>query len=521
MPLRHSPDKLEESCRICRRSLRDQGEVLRTACQHCFHRACLLDWLQNNSSCPQCRTQCRSNELVKLNKPSANINTRSQTRVNPNNIDQPSTSAAAAASNRLSNPPPPTGSIDRTSETSATVRNSSDSSEQNSEESGNTEEARIRNLVSAVVSARQANLLQDLEKHISTMFEQKFESSLNVLMSRLTTNQLPSQNQPVQPIPSPNQNVSHQDWPRQMPNDLISETENTNHVPRSSTPSTLLTNSNKISQIITNWDIRFDGSAKLSVESFIYRIESQVIDTLGGNFNILCDNAQCLFLGDAKDWYWRYRRSVDKVTWPSLSEALKINFSTFRSDAEIIDSMKSRKQGPSESFDSFKNAVLKISESLSIPISDAELLRILETGLRPRIRQQLLHIDITSLAQLRKLCLKGEAFFQELSKSNFSNSSQTSRTFPKKQINEIEEFCVDPLNDQDEEKALVDAIEKPKSVTKFVCWNCKEVGHRYQDCLAERTIFCYGCGAANTYKPQCPKCSGNGPRSGGHQDTLR
>ncbi|KAH8234497.1 hypothetical protein KR026_003132, partial [Drosophila bipectinata] len=43
----------------------------------------------------------------------------------------------------------------------------------------------------------------------------------------------------------------------------------------------------------------------------------------------------------------------------------------------------------------------------------------------------------------------------------------------------------------------------------LVCWNCRKEEHRYQDCLSEKRVFCYGCGTANTYKPNCVKCAKN------------
>lgn len=64
-----------------------------------------------------------------------------------------------------------------------------------------------------------------------------------------------------------------------------------------------VSNAGRIASLINNWDIKFDGSPKLSVENFIYRIESMVVDTLSGNFNVLCENAQCIFVNEAKDWY--------------------------------------------------------------------------------------------------------------------------------------------------------------------------------------------------------------------------
>lgn len=41
-----------------------------------------------------------------------------------------------------------------------------------------------------------------------------------------------------------------------------------------------------------------------------------------------------------------------------------------------------------------------------------------------------------------------------------------------------------------------------------ICWNCKDMGHTFMDCMTPvNRVFCFGCGADNTYKPQCPKCT--------------
>ena len=51
----------------------------------------------------------------------------------------------------------------------------------------------------------------------------------------------------------------------------------------------------------------------------------------------------------------------------------------------------------------------------------------------------------------------------------------------------------------------VNAIQNQDKVLR--CYDCDEIGHYWYDCLKARTIFCYGCGAKNTYKPQCSTCS--------------
>jgi len=507
MSIRHSTDNRGPSCLLCRRPLNNQVEVLRTACNHCFHRPCLFDWLQNNHSCPQCRGQCRRSDFI--NAPGNGVTTRSQAR-KPSDNNRPSTSSSDSTrpatsgsniveDNTIINNNVPQES--RAAATSSQVGNSPTVTETLTTET-NPEETRIKNLITAVISARKETLLGNIEQQIADILDER----LNVMFRRMN---FPQQQQEIpNQGPSQRENVSNYSWPQESPVNLGLDSSERASRDRNSL---IGISAGKIGQMISNWEIRFDGSTKLSVESFIYRIKCQVDDTLGGDTNLLCEHAHCLFLGDAKDWYWRYRRSVEKVTWASLCDALKINFGSFRSDTEIIEFMKNRKQGPTETYDSYKNAVLKISESLDRPISDNELLRILETGLRPRIRQQLLHIDITSLAQLRKLCLKGEYFHNELARSNFTSHNTHNRT-KSSQISAVEE--VDSLDEPEEllDPVEVDEVKRQKNMTILRCWNCQEHGHRYQDCLNERTVFCYGCGAPKTYKPQCEKCSGNGQK---------
>ena len=46
----------EEECSICRSNwnLKD-NDVIRLSCNHFFHKKCILEWFENNESCPICR----------------------------------------------------------------------------------------------------------------------------------------------------------------------------------------------------------------------------------------------------------------------------------------------------------------------------------------------------------------------------------------------------------------------------------------------------------------------------------
>lgn len=63
----------------------------------------------------------------------------------------------------------------------------------------------------------------------------------------------------------------------------------------------------------------------------------------------------------------------------------------------------------------------------------------------------------------------------------------------------VHEVAVATESESEEDEAELAAVN-------LSCWNCGKAGHRYQDCMSERKVFCYGCGKADTYRPSCPQC---------------
>lgn len=506
MPLRHSGESLpgQTVCTICRESFSERDDVLVTACSHRFHRNCLLSWLKRNSSCPQCRTACTSKDFHQ----NTGTRTRSRTAFQEN----------PSGSSRNEPTTGEKGLQQQQSEGAASMPAANTDTAHGGEPSnGSDNETRIRNLVSAVISARQASMFDDLENRVTQIIENRLENTMASILERLNLN--PSQPAQAGNSISPAANISASNpppngstptWPRDIPPlpnnsnlNFHNQIDQLRFSDLSSVP-----NIGRVAQLINSWDMKFDGTSRLSVDSFLSRIELQVIDALGGNFNLLCEHAQCLFTNEAKDWYWRYRRSVPRVTWPSLCEALRTNFQQHKSDFDIKESIRARKQGQNECFDDFRNAILKIAESLQTPLSERELVETMQRNLRPVIRQQLLFVPVNSLAELRKLCIRGESLANEIAKSHCPAPTTNLRQPPRRQINEVQDDS--DLNHDVatySEFAEVDAVAKQKPKLKSGCWNCNKEGHRYFDCLEERTVFCYGCGAPNVYRPKCSTCS--------------
>lgn len=118
------------------------------------------------------------------------------------------------------------------------------------------------------------------------------------------------------------------------------------------------------------------------------------------------------------------------------------------------------------------------------------LVDILRRNLLPEIQHEMLNIQLVSVAQLRDICRRREFFLQDINKRQHA----AKQFVPRKQIHEIMEDNVETFDEDVSEISLL-------------CWNCQKSGHRYQDCLEERKVFCYGCGTPNIYKPKCAKCT--------------
>lgn len=249
----------------------------------------------------------------------------------------------------------------------------------------------------------------------------------------------------------------------------------------------------KVSNLINSWHVTFSGTkGDVTVEDFIYRINTLTNIHLNGDFDILCRHAHILFEGQANKWFWRFhRQSSGEFRWVELSQALKRQFQETTTDFDLKDDMRRRKQREHESFDDYLDIIMCMGDRLRIPFSERELIEIVLRNLRTELRYELLHVDITSIS-----CLRSEVRKHEKFKEDLRQWPQRTNVGYKKQVSEVDVDLEEELDGE------VDALDS----SKIRCWNCELLGHRYQECLAPRRIFCYGCGRLDTYKPNCQIC---------------
>lgn len=193
-------------------------------------------------------------------------------------------------------------------------------------------------------------------------------------------------------------------------------------------------------------------------------------------------------------WFWRYHRQVDNIEWTELAAALKRQYKEVYNDYDIKNDIRRIKQGQNETFDEYYDSIMGLSDRLRSPMTEEELFETMIRNLKSEIRHELLHINISSVAELRKAVRKHEKFVGDVQTMNRYRQvhGRVKISQISEEVGEIEnEMVNDELNE----------IQGPVQ-----CWNCAESGHTYKRCVKHRTIFCYGCGQKNVYKLNCKKC---------------
>ncbi|KAI8118623.1 hypothetical protein CVS40_9745 [Lucilia cuprina] len=481
-----------ELCSICNERLDGKIECLIIgSCNHIFHRPCIENHLSTDGECPVCRLPCQLADLKQISFPGKPL--KSTLRRGGSTKQYHTRSFSRNLFNEPLTPSVNVGGNTNTATLTNPSRNNQLSTQNPMENaSSNTEPNLVPNVPqNNPVNYEEINRL--IENNVAKLLQ-----NLNLIPS------IPLGNLP-QNVMQNRQSLLNSSHGRN-----TSQTPQTNNNPLANShfsPSSNMSNypNDKITSIIQNWGLKFDGtSTGLTVEEFLYRLKSLTIDNFQGDFNIICKNLHILLTGKAREWFWRYHKQVDVINWNDFNEAIRFQYKDFKSSFDIREEIRNRKQKTGESFDMFYESLSTIMDRLPTPLSEMELIEIITRNLRPEIRHELLYIPIHSIPHLRKLVQMRESFLNdEYVRRNFS--ARTANQFPpRRHIAEIDFAHEQPMPLDVNDKPSIDAVQRDETTPR--CWNCDQFGHYYQDCLEERTIFCYGCGAKSTYRPQCSKC---------------
>lgn len=476
------------SCVICNHSISDPNYLYKPPCGHPLHKSCYRKNIKTRPNCSVCGNRISvGTPTGKSNIPSP-IVTRSQVRkeISFDSTRPGPSSATTSLPNFESN------QQDRMSMSGGSPHDQRD---------------HIRNLITAAVGAQQAEMLTSLSQTLTRLIETNIEAGFRRMQfqAQPTENRNPQSQANFSPInTNPRVSLGQQSLDRLL--GLPPANSNNEQADRNDYGSNISTiRPDKIGHIIHNWKIRFSGDSRgMSVDNFLYRVEALTNQTLNGNFDLLCDHISTLFDAKANDCFWRYHHSVPSIRWPQLREAIRKQSKDSRTDIDLREMIRDRKQKQNESFDTFYEAIIDISDRLAEPLSEKILVEILRRNLLPEIQHEILNLKIKSVSELRDICRRREFFLQDVVRKQ---SMSRNTPFIRKQVHEIEE-------DSNSDEPDISAIS-------LICWNCHKIGHRYQDCLEDRQVFCYDCGLPNVYKPKCVQCNSKNSKLSAPKSALR
>lgn len=277
---------------------------------------------------------------------------------------------------------------------------------------------------------------------------------------------------------------------------------------------------------MSKWTVRFTGgNHDLGIDEFIFRVET-LAETDGLNLDEVATGLHLLLKNSAEEFYWIYRRTHRRITWEGLREALVDGFGRPVSDYEIRGQMGSRRQSTMEPFSGFCLAIEKLASRLVVPMREEELLDLLKHNMKPKLYTALIVRPVQTVRDLKLLCNQFERSWAR--ESELAREHRRVAELSIQSDRELDGWHVERLRIVEEEqegrggemktldKVCVDAIQGSQTAVALpatnrgeylICWNCHDIGHTYGDCLQARTVFCYGCGAKDTYRPKCFKCN--------------
>lgn len=291
-------------------------------------------------------------------------------------------------------------------------------------------------------------------------------------------------------------------------NDDPGEQSQVNLTQGSSTPS----NFNSKFYNYHKWGLKYNNE-NMTVDEFIFRLErlkscyKSTWDEIVLNFHQFVD-------GDVATWYWLYLKGNPAVNWPGLRFAIIERFRTLETDGELSRRMYERRQKANESFDDFFTAIQSLNARLLVPKPSHEIMTLLKQNVGRRMGELLLTYRPQGLNEMVYVCRNIERY---LNKHEEQKPKSSGFQPIRRNVSEIEttEDFYSPVS-QTPATATVEAIREARDTSKYVCWNCRMLGHGYMECpVAQRSLFCYRCGKEGTTSPKCTsvKCSGNSRQS--------
>lgn len=232
---------------------------------------------------------------------------------------------------------------------------------------------------------------------------------------------------------------------------------------------------------VSRWTVKFSGDLKgLKLAEFLNQVD-MVATAERCTDEELHRSAFYLFEGFAKTWYMAFRRNYN--TWGELVTGLKTQFLPHDYEYWQMKDIENRFQKSDESFGVFLAAMELMFNELPYRTNERQKVQIIRRNLLPAYQDRLALVDTNTLPQLQFAC-------DRIEKSQYSamRRAQQQPSFSHARP-ETERISV-PVHD----------------LSTYRCFNCKNLGHHFNDCKMERRLFCFRCGKSNFSTLNCPNC---------------
>lgn len=301
---------------------------------------------------------------------------------------------------------------------------------------------------------------------------------------------------------------------------------------------------------INSWKIYFSGEIELGknehgVNDFLILVEmlkkaNRVSD------EAMVHNIGLLLKRSALCWYIGNAHTIR--TWSQFVHKFRTKYLSEDATFEILSEIENRTQNKNESAAVYIADMVNRFRSMPMPLSEEHQCHIIQRNLSKTNALKLAEKRYRKIIELEQACRNLESMRKHFRLNPFPEDRPIRGQGPRNNIHSLDQPDYDcekqinsdsesdggdlpvhallqktkPINKQPfdkrttKPKQTVGATnrsvpskrdEKPKAEDR-PCYNCGAKGHWFQDCPSDRTrIFCFRCGANNTYAAECPKCN--------------
>lgn len=153
---------------------------------------------------------------------------------------------------------------------------------------------------------------------------------------------------------------------------------------------------------VHQWKLSYSGEEQgLHLYDFLSELRMFQMSEGVSDEELFCSIVH-LLTGRARLWFRSWFDSFED--WGDLVAAMKREFLPPKYDYKLLASLSNRKQKPTETFAEYMNVMQSLFSYLSIPINAEHKLSIVEDNMLPKYAIAVAALDITSLAQLSRVC---------------------------------------------------------------------------------------------------------------------